>query len=227
MLLIAVLLACRFDPAPPPHHVGILIDRSYSVPVTDRRTLARKLAATGAAIPGVDSRATLVLFATGDGSRSLLMLGQFEMPIRPVGGDRQALAAAERAGLILRVTEAAETIEPVGTSPLYLSVGEAVAELRRLGCGAQMPCTLLVASDLQEGAEPEIRARLAGRTARLPQPIDATGLSVEVCGLGSTTDPAGGRLDATLRSRTEGVWTELVANAEHLVFQPTCGVSGG
>ncbi len=222
LLALLALSACHFEPPRAPHHVGVLVDRSSSVPVESACALARALAETGAALPDVDSRAALLLFATGDGTRSLEPLGRFEMPIR-AAGERHAQAALDLAGLLTRVDDACAPLVGADVSPLYLSLRDAVAELRGLGCDAEAPCTLLVASDLQEGSQREIRARLAGRKVKgLPPPIDATGVAIQVCGVGATLDPAGGRLDAALRDRTEAVWRELVDAPEGLAFQPTC-----
>jgi hypothetical protein len=206
-LALPLLVACA--PSAPPRHAAILVDQSGSLPDGDECGILRALALRSLDLPGVDSRATLLSFATGDVEHTVVELARVAMPLRP-SGDRVGLANLEREGALIQVDQGCKALSHPEISPIYASIRDAIAALRGLDCAPEAPCSLLVASDLQETREKGLRARLAGKEGELPAALDTAGIDLYVCGVGTTNDPAGGRLDAGLRGRTEQVWGEIL-----------------
>ena len=68
-------------------------------------------------------------------------------------------AASERAqrDLLADLTHRCEAIHSASTSPIFLAITEALADLRAQGCAPNSGCKLYIDSDGEENADPAIR----------------------------------------------------------------------
>jgi hypothetical protein len=123
------------------------------------------------------------------------------------------------------------------TSPIFLGVKQAVADLRAQGCKANSHCELLVDSDLEENVEPSIKKSLNvgdDRHFSLPS-IDNAGIDVTFCGLavraGRIVEPSGRKIRRAFFHAPEGddrlpeVWKSLFTRQDEVRFEPYCPFS--
>jgi hypothetical protein len=152
---------------------------------------------------------------TGDGvGTSLPELGKAIDVPRVQTGELASVNDSVRAlALAPAITHCRAGVSVMKRSPVLSSITAAIATMRAgWGCSAEMPCTLLVRSDLQETENPSVRdalrargRRLATRVAELT-PLDLGGIDVRICGTGQSTEHVDdARLDATIE-----VWGRLL-----------------
>ena len=117
-------------------------------------------------------------------------------------------------------------------SPIYLALRRALEELRALGCRAENGCIVYVQSDLEENAEPALKAALmGGKAGLLPSKIDNQGIRFRICGAAETLGPLDGNRGSLGRRKVRGakradlagdVWRSLFTSPELVSFEPLC-----
>lgn len=130
---------------------------------------------------------------------------------------------------------------PTAWSPLFRAVSERLGDLRQR-C-ATRTCRLVVYSDLLEiqeggictaihGAESYNKRGACPPTGKgttpppLPEPVDASGIDVVVCGLADSAEGRRDRLTSDVAARIPTVWSGLITNpASFAVFNDCHGVS--
>jgi hypothetical protein len=70
--------------------------------------------------------------------------------------------------LLVDIQSKFRAIARTDTSPIFLGVKQAVADLRAHGCTGDSQCKLWVDSDLAENVDPTIFIQLNGRRSKLP-----------------------------------------------------------
>lgn len=117
----------------------------------------------------------------------------------------------------------------VAYSPLFATLRSGLGECRKT---KDLSCQVIFVTDLQENAESSICFAIWGKNkgcgdakaarAPLPEPLDAQGAKVRICGLTQSHD-AKGRLDTATLARVKDVWSKLVVNHSELTMEETCG----
>jgi hypothetical protein len=199
--------------------------------------LAEKVLATN----GATTRSTLTVLVLGDQSTANepWRMGTYPVPtIRKVLEGRSARSRQEE-GILRDISGKCEPLRQTTTSPIFLGVTRAVADLRTRGCKATSRCQLFVDSDLEENVERSIRKQLNTNDAtnRISSPqIDNGGIEVTFCGI-AVTD---GRLhnmtekgirrfvmrDSDRARRLPEVWRSLFTEPGIVHFEPYCPSTG-
>lgn len=214
--------------APPAH--AILIDRSAST--------SSPCDALGGLIEGIvqngafTSRSKVLVLVTGDAQtrNEPIVIGA----LGDLKGNRsmegKGMAARKRDQAIMRVVRDCQDLPPTRSSPIFLGLRRSLEMLRAQGC-AELGgnCTLVVRTDGEETAEPEIRRLLRAPQARVhavPEPrLDNTGIAVDLCGLGDVVTGSRQANDVrTLRSadRLSRIWHSSFSHGELVRVTPTC-----
>jgi hypothetical protein len=195
--------------------------------------LAERALQSDGAAPG----STLTVLVLGDQSTANepWLMGAYPIPtIRRVLEGRSEMLV-RRTEILTELRNKCQLLRRPTTSPIFLGVKQAVADLRAHGCNMATHCQLFVDSDLEENVETSIKKRLnpqRGGTSVLPSPINNDGIDITFCGLavtaGRIVDPSGReiRSAAPRNSRREDrlreVWLSLFTKPETVRFEPYC-----
>jgi hypothetical protein len=130
-----------------------------------------------------------------------------------------------------------QSIRHTTVSPIFLGVEQGVADLRAQGCKRYSGCILFMDTDLQENQDRLFLKMLRGdRGVAFAQPIDNTGIGIEICGVAVTAGPATDRTNGVILSaqprspeRDEELrraWLSVFTEPQTITFEPYCpGVS--
>lgn len=187
--------------------------------------------------PGVSVGSTLSVFALGDVSTAYeprrFATYAIPMDLKVIEG-RQA-GAERREQLLQDLWGRCRSLHPTLATPIYLSVQQALADLRAKGCKAGSRCGLWVATDLEENGDRAIEARLRGyRKPKdpLPRTLDNRGIKVAFCGYAQTAGRIFGSSGREIRKaavrdpnkddRLQTIWRSLFSRPELVTFEPYC-----
>jgi hypothetical protein len=181
------------------------------------------------------SNSQLTVLITGDGTTANepSQLAKYSIPRTRRAIEGRSASVRAQQDLLADLAQRCKAVHSASTSPIFLAISEAVADLRAQGCNEKSGCKLYIDSDGQENVDRQIRELLSrSREERplLPSPIDNRGIHVMLCGLAVTT---GGVVDSPHtthgatgsereQDRLQDVWRSLFAEAGLVRFAPYC-----
>lgn len=239
LIAIAVLLltggvAWHFMNLKPPRHEAVALDPSSSVEANCDGLRASVLRIIKES-PGIGRGSTLSFLEMGKSVYDPTPKLRFsvaipEKPVKVFGSnpEEHKRKLEELAG---QVKTACEQAKPGTSSPIYELVKYSLAHLRggEYQCGAKHPCTLLVKTDLDDDAQPELR-QVIGRSIKDPavavpgslaRSLDNMGIEVAFCGTAEVKPRAEGSASSSLESRMR-IWRELFTDPANVTFRPYC-----
>jgi hypothetical protein len=186
---------------------------------------------------GAASDSTLTVLVLGDQSTANepWRMGTYSIPtVRKVLEGRLGRMRHEQE-ILNDILRKCQRLRRTTTSPIFLGVTQAVADLRARGCAAESHCELFVDSDLAENVELSIRKMLSPNDSKRsisPTRVDNAGIDIVLCGI-AVTD---GRIyDVTTKGtrksvrsdservyRIQEVWRSLFAEPAIVTFEPYC-----
>jgi hypothetical protein len=187
--------------------------------------------------PQMEQGSTVTFLLTGDAATANepRNLGTFRVPVSMKALEGEQTSAEEQEKILTAVKAKCEQTPPAQTSSIFLAVKSGVELLRNNGCKSSSDkCQMFVHSDLQENAEPQIKAALNGNAQafkKLPAPIDNRGIRLTICGIaetkGTITENKKARKLTTNRTAQQSdlirqVWSGLFAEPQAVSFSPFC-----
>lgn len=186
---------------------------------------------------GVSSNSTLAVLVIGSEATANepWQLGSYSIPRSRKVLEGRTSNLRRRQDVLRDIRNKCQTVRRTKTSPIFLGVKQAIADLRAQGCSANSHCKLFIDSDLEENVETSIKKSLnnpSGGTRILPSPLNNEGIAVTFCGLavtaGRIVDPSG-RETRKASPHTSGrddrlrqIWLTLFTGPEAVRFQPYC-----
>jgi hypothetical protein len=186
---------------------------------------------------GAASDSTLTVLVLGDQSTANepWRMGTYSIPtVRKVLEGRSGRLQHEQE-ILNDISRKCQRLRRTTTSPIFLGVTQAVADLRARGCAATSHCELFVDTDLAENVEPSIRKMLSqneNKRSISPSRVDNAGIDVVLCGIAVTDgriyDLTAKETRKSVRSdservyRIQEVWRSLFAEPTIVRFEPYC-----
>lgn len=187
--------------------------------------------------PDALAGSTLTVLVTGDQSTTdePRRIGTYPIPtIRRAAEGHDEIARRWEA-ILADLQSKCKSLRQTTTSPIFLGVKQAVADLRGHGCGADSRCKLFVDSDLEDNVEPSLRESLKRTNSKirpLPAAINNAGIQVAFCGLAVTVGRAAGSPrnevgrsqphDGRWEDRLHRTWLTLFITPSAVRFEPYC-----
>jgi hypothetical protein len=213
----------------------IVLDRSFSHPGGCESLVG--LAEQAAHADGISRNSTITVIVLGDATTANepWQLGRYPIPVTRKVLEGKTSNQQRWKTLLTDIQHKCGAIRRTNSSPIFMGVKQAVADLHARGCKENSHCQVFVDTDLEENVETSIRESL-NRTHKsrpsLPAPLDNNGIEVSFCGLAVTT----GRITTlserearTILPRDPGrddqlkeVWRSLLTHPEHVRFEPYC-----
>lgn len=223
-----------FERAHIPHSL-VLYDRSGSAQGTCGSVVSLSLNAMK--LPQMQKGSTVTVVITGDEltANEPVTLGSYVVPISDKVFEGKDDAVQKQNEILAEINGRCSQFSAARKSPVFLAMKSSIEQLRSLGCDEKTGCVLFVKSDLQENAEPEIKAAVGGSRAaltKLPKPIDNRGISVRICGIAETQGLVKDK-DGTSRQMTKNrsalasdivrqVWVSLFIDPANVSFSSFC-----
>lgn len=217
-------------------HRAIVVDSSLSS-VGDRCSDIATLVEIGLKKPPANGSTKLVVFLTGDKqtANEPRNLGAYGIPTRAKLTESNTVIASAKNEVSTQVkAKCNESPNSTGSS-IFLALRRVVEALRSLGCNDRTACEILVQTDLQENAEPQIKKALLAKPGDklvLPNSVNNDGIRIRICGIsqtkGTTLDQKGRPMQFTRNRNTVGadrlqqVWSMLFTNADLVSLAPYC-----
>lgn len=179
----------------------------------------------------------LAVFITGDQqtANEPRAFGSFDVPLKVKLAQSNTALETERSRILDDIKSKCEQTPPATVSSIFLAFKRAIEHLRSLGCDDASACEILAQTDLQENADPQIKATLSGASKdfkNLPAPLNNQGIMVKICGVSQTkglvVDKKGKKTqltqnrDAARVDFIQEVWRKLFTNPELVVFSAYC-----
>ncbi len=234
LLGFALAKSFLFEGAPTPHSL-VLYDRSGSAQGTCQSVASLSLNAMK--LTQMQKGSTVTVVVTGDEltANEPVTLGSYLVPISDKAFEGKDAAVQKQNVILAEINNKCSEFSAAKKSPVFLALKGSVEQLRSLGCDEKAGCVLFVKSDLQENAEPEIKAAMSGSTAaltKLPKPIDNRGINVRICGIAETqglvkdNDGASRRMtksrSALASDLVRQVWASLFIDPANVSFSSFC-----
>ena len=141
------------------------------------------------------AKSQLTVLITGDGASANepLQLARYSIPRTRRAIEGRTVSARAQQDLLADLAHRCQAVHSTHTSPIFLAVAEALADLHAQGCNQKAECQLYIDSDGEENVDRTIREMLNGAPATrhlLPSRLDNSGIRVTFCGLAVTTTGA-------------------------------------
>ncbi len=231
LLCVAGAIVGEYVLAAPPTQVGLGIDVSPSVE-RDCAGLAAE-AARAISESGIRDGSIVSLLAMGRNAANPEPARLFKAPVPldadGVFGRDEAAFKASRQKSLENIRKACESAPASKGSPLLRMVERGIADLRSRGCAGKASCFYIIQTDLEDDADPKLRAAIAKAAkdpgaklpAKLAGSIDNAGIRLEFCG---TAEVRAVRSHVHAAPDTlTNLWMGLFAHPELVSFQPYCG----
>jgi hypothetical protein len=206
-------------------HFDIVKDPSRSV--TDGCETLAGLAESIFASGGISAKSTLNVLVVGDvaTANEPKLLASYLIPFSTKVVEGRNANRHRQTYLIKDLVARCQAMPRTDTSPIFLTVKQAIADLRGRGCNAASHCELFVDSDLEENVELGIKSRLNAIDSKKPLPatLDNSGIAISFCGLAATS----GRIarDPHREDRLKVTWRSLFLAQDLVSFKPYCPTS--
>lgn len=179
----------------------------------------------------------LAVFLTGDPqtANEPRELGNFDVPVQTKLTESNSVITDNQSKILAEVKSRCEQFSPASVSSIFLAFKRTVEHLRSLGCDDLSKCEILAQTDLEENADPQIKAAISGTSVNpknLPAPINNQGLAIKICGVSQTkgivVNQKGGKTHLTQNRNTaradliQEVWKKLFTQPELITFAPYC-----
>lgn len=170
-------------------HVLVLNDYSQSADVNCNAIVEQGEKAFS--LPEMERGSTVTFLFTGDQTTANepRTLGSFPVPVAEKALEGRQKTVAEQEKILQAVKTKCEQTKPAQKSAIFLGFKAGIEQLRGQGCEIKGKCRILSRTDLQENAEPQIRAALGGDVKamqKLPAPLDNRGIKIDICGIAET-----------------------------------------
>lgn len=217
-----------------------IFDPSFSHPSDCESLLG--LAGQALHADGVSQDSTLTMLVLGDAATANepWQLGRYSIPVTRKVLEGKTANQQRLEELLTDIRRKCGAIRRTNTSPIFLGLKQAVADLHARGCKETSHCRVFVDTDLEENVETSVKESL-NRSGKpklaLPGPLDNYGIEVSFCGLAVTAGrivrPSGKEVQRTVppdpgrEDRLRQVWLTLFTKPELIKFEPYCPDVGG
>jgi len=181
------------------------------------------------------AKSQLTVLITGDGASANepLQLARYSIPRTRKAIEGRTAGVRAQQDLLADLAHRCQAVHSTRTSPIFLAITEALADLHAQRCNQNAECQLYIDSDGEENVDRAIREVLNGAPATqhlLPNLLDNSGIRVTFCGLAVTTNGAIDYWrptktvvhDESREERLQNIWHSLFTNRAMVGFAPYC-----
>lgn len=220
-----------------PHAVaqfGIIQDTSDSIPADCGRIAGLAERALGMSETGEGSTISLFTMGNKATANEPRLLGEFRVPVIRLVIEGQRASARERQELLSKIKARCGDASEIQVSPIFQAVKRGVEHLHTVGDSGDLRY-LFVQTDGEETENLQIKRALndePGVAAKLPSPIQNSGVNVIFCGMAETIGEVAGNTnrvqqkskqrDSMRADRIREIWAQLFTSPDLVRFEPYC-----